>query len=60
MTVTELNVAESDECMWTTVKGRLAGTRRIPLMQNFFVKSLADKNSMKTRLREVTQKLWSM
>ena len=42
------------------VKGSLAARKfwpRIALMQNFFVKSLAEKNSMKTGLREVTQKL---
>ena len=49
------------------VKGNLAARtfwRRIPLMQNFFEifqnifnKSLADTKSMKTGLKEVTQKL---
>ena len=41
-------------------KGSLAARKfwpRIPLMQNFFEKSLADTNSMKTGSKEVTQKL---
>lgn len=45
---------------YLSLKGNLAAFWPwIPLMQNFLEKSPADTNSMKTGLKEVTQKLWS-
>ena len=52
-----MTIRTSASIFYQLFKGRLAGTLRFPLMQNFFDKSLADTNSMKTGLKEVAQKL---